>query len=364
MERNNNIDIIKGLGIILMVLGHCGFPFTHFIYLFHMPIFFIASGYCYNQKYSENISGVANICIKRLRSLYLPYVAFSIAYLLFWNTFIQLNIYTNNINFLTNGVGNGHGLVNKLSIHQMLKQMVLILFFLGNGGQMGGALWFLRCLFAVTIGYVIIDYILGKVILKYRALIHLVIGVVFMLVAFWLSKKGLKLQGLDLILATYVLFVLGTYLKNIKIPQNTFFINIVISISCFIALLICNVTGSIELSARIYTNPIFFIIASLSGWFLMYSLSGIINSNKLSGMFSYLGKNTIPIIGLHFLCFKLVSAFQLYVYKLPNYMLAGFPVLITKNIWWVLYAFVGITVPLLVNIPYQKMKKLLYRNKI
>lgn len=38
-ERNISIDIIKGIGIILMVGGHCGMPFTHFIYLFHMAIF-------------------------------------------------------------------------------------------------------------------------------------------------------------------------------------------------------------------------------------------------------------------------------------------------------------------------------------
>ncbi len=35
-NRNINIDIIKGIGIILMVGGHCGMPFTRFIYLFHI----------------------------------------------------------------------------------------------------------------------------------------------------------------------------------------------------------------------------------------------------------------------------------------------------------------------------------------
>lgn len=39
-KRNLVIDILKGLGIILMVAGHSGFPFTRFIYLFHMAIFF------------------------------------------------------------------------------------------------------------------------------------------------------------------------------------------------------------------------------------------------------------------------------------------------------------------------------------
>lgn len=43
-NRNINIDLIKGIGIILMVGGHCGMPFTHFIYLFHMAIFFMHLG--------------------------------------------------------------------------------------------------------------------------------------------------------------------------------------------------------------------------------------------------------------------------------------------------------------------------------
>ena len=37
--RDATIDILKGIGIILMVAGHCGAPFTSYIYLFHMAIF-------------------------------------------------------------------------------------------------------------------------------------------------------------------------------------------------------------------------------------------------------------------------------------------------------------------------------------
>ena len=35
-KRNVSIDIIKGIGIFLMVSGHGGAPYTHFIYLFHI----------------------------------------------------------------------------------------------------------------------------------------------------------------------------------------------------------------------------------------------------------------------------------------------------------------------------------------
>lgn len=44
VERYKVIDVIKGYGICLMVCGHSGVPFTNWIYLFHMALFFIASG--------------------------------------------------------------------------------------------------------------------------------------------------------------------------------------------------------------------------------------------------------------------------------------------------------------------------------
>lgn len=46
-ERNVTIDIMKGIGIILMVVGHSGCPsfLRNFIYTFHMPLFFMISGY-------------------------------------------------------------------------------------------------------------------------------------------------------------------------------------------------------------------------------------------------------------------------------------------------------------------------------
>ncbi|MCK6584746.1 MAG: acyltransferase family protein, partial [Anaerolineales bacterium] len=47
--RIDYIDIAKGIGIILVVMGHNDFalisPFTHkLIYSFHMPMFFFMSG--------------------------------------------------------------------------------------------------------------------------------------------------------------------------------------------------------------------------------------------------------------------------------------------------------------------------------
>ena len=52
-ERDYTIDILKGIGIMLVILGHClewENPVTRLIYSFHMPLFFLVSGYFF-QKY-------------------------------------------------------------------------------------------------------------------------------------------------------------------------------------------------------------------------------------------------------------------------------------------------------------------------
>lgn len=46
MQRNQRIDVIRGMAIMLVVLGHSGVsePLFQWIYSFHMPLFFFVSG--------------------------------------------------------------------------------------------------------------------------------------------------------------------------------------------------------------------------------------------------------------------------------------------------------------------------------
>lgn len=47
MDRDKSLDIAKGIGILLMVIGHCYHTeniVLKTIYSFHMPLFFIVSG--------------------------------------------------------------------------------------------------------------------------------------------------------------------------------------------------------------------------------------------------------------------------------------------------------------------------------
>lgn len=46
-KRNNVIDYMKGIAIILMVLRHAGTPGTEIVEIFHMALFFMVSGWCF-----------------------------------------------------------------------------------------------------------------------------------------------------------------------------------------------------------------------------------------------------------------------------------------------------------------------------
>lgn len=91
-QEYNRISIAKGLGIICMVIGHSGCPSSlrDFIYMFHIPLFFLISGYCFKEKYLTDFKLFAT---KRIHGLYLPFVKYSIMFLLLHNLFFKIGIY-------------------------------------------------------------------------------------------------------------------------------------------------------------------------------------------------------------------------------------------------------------------------------
>ena len=74
-ERNQWLDVAKGITIMLMVVGHSSLPLylIFFIYSFHMPLFFIASGWTSNRgKYSTS-----EFLFKKTKALLLPFTIYS-----------------------------------------------------------------------------------------------------------------------------------------------------------------------------------------------------------------------------------------------------------------------------------------------
>ena len=81
------LDLAKGFGICLVVLGHSRFPLHFAIDIFHMPLFFVLAGMTFTQPAIQSFS---LFFIKKVDRILVPWVFFSIlsavvAYVIHWN---------------------------------------------------------------------------------------------------------------------------------------------------------------------------------------------------------------------------------------------------------------------------------------
>lgn len=81
-KRENWVDIAKGIGIILVVMGHACCPkLPHgIIYSFHMPLFFFLSGLFISRQCENDFLTYLR---KNFRSLMLPYFYFNLISIIF-----------------------------------------------------------------------------------------------------------------------------------------------------------------------------------------------------------------------------------------------------------------------------------------
>lgn len=76
-NRDVSVDIAKGIGIILVCYGHCkGTIFSYEVFAFHMPLFFMLSGFFLKQ------DSFKNFLYKKSRTLFIPFVFFYVFTLL------------------------------------------------------------------------------------------------------------------------------------------------------------------------------------------------------------------------------------------------------------------------------------------
>lgn len=337
--RNIKIDIVKGIGIILMVMGHACCPFSSFFFLFHMAIFFIASGYLYNGFPCESINDAKSFLFKKIKSLYFPYVLWNTIFILCHNFFINLNFYDKGF----------------LSIKEIFIKIVKGLL-LGSGTEMGGALWFVAVLFTITITFYIIDYIISRIKKStiFRNIVQGIISILALILGFIYQKKSSELFSssiLTICLSCYFLFYMGILFKIVIKGKNinTLYSLLIVFISS-IALFVLSKLGYVALNGNSYTDPIFLIVCSLLGWAWIYSLSTLISKIKyLNNCISYLGQNTMPIVILHFMCFKIITLLGIIINNDDITKLSSFPTLYQHSLWWLLYTFIGISIPILLS---------------
>lgn len=349
--RNRNIDILKGIGIILVVLSHAECPFGGWYGAWFVQLFFIAAGYTYNSSKIYTRGGVKNYIIKRIKRLFLPWVIVGIIFTFFNNTFIKMNILTNDIRFLDAVDGNSYGLDKVYSLTDIFQKITKIIFF-QSAPKISGAMWFLAVLFFTDIGYSIIDYICKRFIKMYYAAVINVIMLLIYIVGVYVTVNNIVDNSgyrLNIVLLSIFLFHIGQKIKIYELQYKEF--NPIFTI--FMALFVIYIFKILKVESVRYVRGeigggVQFFLWSMSGWSLVYGVSQIIAEGEsfIANVLIYIGKHTLPIVILHQISFKIVTCIQIKIYVEPEYMLAAFPVLHSENGWWLIYCIIGICVPL------------------
>lgn len=259
MEKENTryqwLDIAKGIAILLMVIGHTSIPdpINRFIFAFHMPLFFIASGYCTNWSKLT----YADFVLHKCKTLLVPFVIYSAIVLI---------------------IG--------VSINQMDAMQIITQGWASNCYP----LWFVPILF--------VSLLMAKAIMSIQnGKVKIIVWILMALIGSFLKYKLIYLPY-TLSPAFYASFLLiaGTYAKILQ----TYILNPkwwVLSI-CFVITAIISHFWKVNMSWNTINPVVLITIGALAGTYLVFGVSSIIDRQflKIAKFLKIVGKETYVLL--------------------------------------------------------------------
>lgn len=341
-NHNNYISIAKAIVIILMVIGHSGCPpiIHKFIYSFHIPFFFICSGFFF--KPASEVSSCRQFCVKKVKGLYFPFLKWCLPFLLLHNVFFHLNLYNGHYGYL------GHT-SHLLSGKEMVTNAFYLITKMEYIPQLLGGFWFLKDLFFASLFAVFLTFVVRKMKVHPN-----LIELSFLFagsIAFSYHPIDIYFFSLKHLFWGATFFFTGYLLKNVKPDKKILFL-------CLVAFLLINLSP-VELNflaSGVKLMSLTFV-TSIAGTLLVLKLSQILErTNYLKRFLYYTGNHTLIILGLHFFYFNLIDLLIIHLYDLPITHLAEFPVMAGHENYWILYTLVGTLFPLLTIYVYDRIK--------
>ncbi|MFD3155953.1 acyltransferase family protein [Haloimpatiens sp. FM7330] len=281
-NRLKYIDILKGIGILLMIMGHISFGrlFDKYIHGFHMPIFFFISGYLFK---IVNLS-FKKFLKKKIKTLLVPYACFGLFNYICWIIFI--------------GLPKGHNLIIPLKS--------LLWINTESNMPIAGALWFLTCLFIIEITfYFILRICKNRCQVAVTIILISIMGSVYPLI----SSERLPL-AIDVSLVGIGIFYIGyimrkhsancILIRNLLNESNlkTIYIFILSTILIFI-------NKYVNMRTITYALIPLFWINSILGILSYWNISKHLNKCKIKIVkvinkeFIYIGENSIVYVCLN-----------------------------------------------------------------
>ncbi len=295
--RASFLDIAKGIGIILVVLGHTfGKPEIIYdtIYSFHMPLFFIISGYVYKpEKYNE--FGFKKILLNKAKRYLIPFYIFAAI-----NLVLTL----------------GFDLIFKHTVPTLstIKTYVLgTLYCYADMRYMPNCspIWFLMTLF---IGGVIF-WALMKYFNKSRPILAVsLLGISYLLYLFVDFRLPLNLAPTG---AAVFLMYIGYLIKRFDVLKHKSLL--LLGIVGFIAS--CLNKTNVGMNENTYGNLVLFSIAAicLSVFLLLICKSAANFNNPVNRFLKWLGSNTLPIMAFNYFMRSFSTEFYYLIPVVRNY---------------------------------------------
>ncbi len=287
-KRIEYLDIARGIGILLVVLGHNDFEaislYVHqVIYSFHIPLFFFLSGYFINTSNS-----FFDFFKKRFNSLLKPYF------------FIIFLIYFTSVSF------------EKMGFNMAMTRIVKSLY--GTGHYIDWVqLWFLPELFVVSLYAFLFITLVSRLQNRWIRWGILLATLAFSLpflktfYPFTISLFGKQYElyglplGLDLVFLAGFFFILGNEVRQVTSEKT--FDNLFILIGTGVGLIVLNslFTYEIDFNIRQYESFLVNTTEAILGILFILALSRQIelHSTRLASVFKYLGNISLIILLFH-----------------------------------------------------------------
>lgn len=283
------LDQLKAISMYIVILGHSLLKFKKyglckFIYSFHMPLFFMISGFTFNPyKYGGIID-----CVKdKLIKLAYPYVMLNLLVIPLW----YINMKT--------------GMIAEDSISTILSGILYSNNSVARAPS--NATWFIMTLFLAEIIYYILFYFFRDD--KSLFLISCILCVVGVIAPLEREVYDAPFH-LDVSLVAQFFYGCGHLLrKNFNLIKEFFHKN-----TCFkcIALILTGVLFSflnknVDFSVELYSNFVYTLISSFTVSITLFYLFSRLDLHFK--ILSYIGKNTIIILAFHLLVLRVLQAF-------------------------------------------------------
>ncbi len=306
MKRFDYVDIAKGLGILLVIMGHIQHDYVPFCGSVHIPLFFMMSGYLYELE-RESYKPFGQSVRKRAIRLLIPYLIYNfVLYAKYILSMLVSGEFT--VKLAIDGV---LGFLYSSSI--LYKGVPSEANF--NGFVFGnGPLWFLTAMVASSVVFYGITYFVLK---QKFDLKKIIVSAVVLVAASWLMCTYLPFYlpwTFEMALLGTVFMLMGLCLRRYKLAekmQEKAGINLTV---CAVSLVVFAVlhyfNGSANMAIQVYgKSMVVYLLLGLLGTIIMLGISiALAKVVWLNRFLTYVGQNTLIILAFHMTIISIVIA--------------------------------------------------------